>query len=313
MYHHERKHTSPCHIVHHILLYGVCYASLTSKYVAFHISFFHLNLSTRPVGSPIEIMYKLQTFGISHDQIPINSNTGEVKVQNHLKWLNMRQALEGARASGGPGCVFRGIECPSHQDVLLGRGRPIVNHRGNVAMRQRVEDRLIRFAAATNKDEKAAIVWEVVQETHQNNGRFLREDPGKKGWWEEVDDEVAKSKVSVYFRDLKCNIRATTTTATTMSTTTANSSTITPASPTVSSTSSSPIPDSPPLDGARGRPRPASSTSTDPVTDRITGRRQEFDSSTYEFLGISSSREGKRSKVEHYCGGGDTTSCGFFL
>jgi hypothetical protein len=78
----------------------------------------------------MEIMYSLQTFGISPDHIPVLGNTGKVKTQNHLKWMSMRRAMEKAKASGGPNFVFRGIECPSHQDVLLGRGKPCSIHAG---------------------------------------------------------------------------------------------------------------------------------------------------------------------------------------
>jgi hypothetical protein len=256
------------------------------------------------IGSPMEIMYKLQTFGISPDQIPINSNTGKVKNQFHLKWLNMRQAMEEARASlesGLSSSVFNGIECPSHQDVLLGRGRPIVNHRGNVAMRQRVEARLARFSAATDKDEKTAIVWEVVLETYQCNGRFLKEDPGKYGWWEEVDQEVAKAKVGVYFRDLKCTNKATATATTASSSTPPTPGSI--VSPALSSRSSPSI-DSPPLVAARP-PLSSSLVSSSTISstsntanskNKIEARPQEFDSSTFEFLDF---RGGKRSKHFH--------------
>ncbi len=241
----------------------------------------------------MELMYNLQTFGISPDQIPINSNTGKAKNQYHLKWINMRQAMEEAKASGGPvGRVFSGIECPSHQDVLLGRGRPIVNHRGNVAMRQRVEARLARFATAAGKDGKAAIVWEVVQETYLSHGRFLKEDPGKHGWWEEVDQEVAKAKVSVYFRDLKCTIKATAGPAETLSTARSSSS--------ASDTSTV---------GGNGAVHQAEPSSTNSAKARVAARRQEFDSSTYGFLEPPSLRGGKRSKLAHRA---DASSCGFF-
>jgi hypothetical protein len=85
-------------------------------------------------GSPTEIMYSLQTFGISPDQIPINSSSGTVKTQHHLKWMNMRQAMEEGRASGGPDSDFRGIDCPGHSDVLLGRGKPNSIHLGACAL-----------------------------------------------------------------------------------------------------------------------------------------------------------------------------------
>jgi hypothetical protein len=236
------------------------------------------------VGSPMELMYDLQTFGISPDQIPINSNTGKVKNQYHLKWISMRQAMEEAKASAGSGMLFPGIQCPSHLDVLLGRGRPIVNHRGNVAMRQRVEARLARFATAAGKDEKAAIVWEVVHETYLSNGRFLKEDPGKHGWWEEVDQEVAKAKVSVYFRDLKCTLKEMPSPITT---------TLTATSSTCSVLGTSSVGDKTIIAEA------GSSTTLAKAT--ISARRQEFDSSTYDFLEAWSTRGGKRSKLAH-CG-----------
>jgi hypothetical protein len=237
-------------------------------------------------------MYNLQTFGISIDQVPINWSTGKVKTQYHLKWINMRQAMEEAKASGGPGggALFSGIECPSHQDVLLGRGKPMVNHGGNIAMRERVESRLARFAQAQGKDDRAAIVWEVVQETYLSHGRFLKEDPGKHGWWEEVDQEVAKAKVSVYFRDLKSASKRTSSVATTS----------------IASLSSRPVQGTWSVvdnnDIALGR------SSTTLGKPKKTAWRQEFDSSTYEFLGPSSLQGGKRSKLAHCA----ETSCAFF-
>jgi hypothetical protein len=90
-------------------------------------------LSTQlyPQGSFTEILYSLQTFGISPNQIPvILSSSGVVKTQHHLKWIQMRQAMEKARTLGGPNFAFPGIECPSHCDVLLGRGIPNHTHRG---------------------------------------------------------------------------------------------------------------------------------------------------------------------------------------
>ncbi len=247
------------------------------------------------LGSPIEVMYNLRTFGVSPDQIPINSNTGKVKNHYHLKWINMRQAMEEAKASGGlgGGALFSGIECPSHQDVLFGRGRPIVNHGGNVAMRQRVEARLARFATTAGKDGKAAIIWEVVQETYLSHGRFLKEDSGKHGWWEEVDQEAAKAKVRACFRDLKFTIKATTSPVATTST---------------ASLSSPPVLESLSVidndDIAAGH-----SSTTLGKAKKKASQRQEFDSSTYEFLEPSSLHGGKRSKVTH-C---DECTCGGFF
>jgi hypothetical protein len=122
----------------------------------------------------------------------------------------MRQSMEAAAVSRGclrSDSVFIGIECPTNQDVLLGRGRPLALHRGNMAMREAVQCRLERFSNALDKEERAAIICEVVQETHVRGGRFIKEDPGKNGWWVEVDKEAAVIKVGTYFRDLKFNAK----------------------------------------------------------------------------------------------------------
>jgi hypothetical protein len=92
-------------------------------------------------GSPTEIISDLMPFGIPAELLPINSNTGRLKTQNFTKWINMRLAREehiaraanAAATSGGPisiAAAFPWIECPLEQDVLLGRGRPIMNHAG---------------------------------------------------------------------------------------------------------------------------------------------------------------------------------------
>jgi hypothetical protein len=109
------------------------------------------------------------------------------------------EAREMARITD-PGYDERAIvDCPRRQDCLLGKGRLIMKHPGNVDMRHFLEARLDRWESAGIK-EKAGVSWEVVHEVKQNGGRFLKEDPN--GWYVEVDDEVARQKVSIGFRDL---------------------------------------------------------------------------------------------------------------
>lgn len=241
-------------------------------------------------GSPTEILYSLQTFGISPDQLPINSNTGEIKTQNFLKWIKIRQAMEEARASGGPNFEFQGIMWPSHHDVLLGRGRPNILHRGNVAMRNAVESNLSRFAGTTDKKERAAIILDVIEETQRSGGRFLKEDPGKHGWWVEADQDAAKHKVAIYFRDLAFSIKVATakTTAAVSSNQSSRSSSMSP----ILSTQQQAVGRS--HEGATGTGKPP--------------RRQELASSTYKFLEASSPRGTKRWKANPR-----SEMCGFCL
>jgi hypothetical protein len=176
-------------------------------------------------GSPTKITCDLETFGIPTEQLPINFNTGTVKTQYLAKWINMRLARDEymARADNkataavvaSTECIldakdskhepFPWIECPSQQDVLLGRGRPIMNHRGNVTMRELVGSKLSRFNAAIQKQGRTRIIEEVVMEIQECGGRFLREDPIMTGFWIEVDMITARRKVGIYFRDLRCS------------------------------------------------------------------------------------------------------------
>ena len=84
-------------------------------------------------GSPTKLHCELETFGISADMIPINSNTGSLKTQNFSKWINMRLAREEQMARAANAAVaasagridaataaqqyvFPWIECPTQKE-----------------------------------------------------------------------------------------------------------------------------------------------------------------------------------------------------
>jgi hypothetical protein len=54
--------------------------------------------------------------------------------------------------------------------------------------------------------EKSGITWEVVHAILNGGGRFLQQDPCY-GWFVPVEDEVARRKVSIAFRDMAKRIR----------------------------------------------------------------------------------------------------------
>jgi uncharacterized protein (DUF1330 family) len=136
------------------------------------------------------------TYGISPDYIPI-TNTGNVKTQNHQKWIAYREEKEYALRERIP---FDGIDCPSVNDVLAGKGPHISNHPGNVMFRKIMESQFEEHRDATVIDRKTAITWEVVQEVQRHGARFLVKD---KGWWRVANQDTAREKVSVAFRDMR--------------------------------------------------------------------------------------------------------------
>ena len=75
-----------------------------------------------------------------------------------------------------------------------------MKHPGNVAMRRLLDEKRERYSVALHH-RKAQIAWEVVSDIKNGNGRFLKES--NSGLYTLVDDETARKKISIAFRDLK--------------------------------------------------------------------------------------------------------------
>ena len=151
------------------------------------------------IGSNIECMYALQSFGILPEQIPINTTTGKVKTKQHLKWMDLKLQQEKMLKENK---AFNKIECPMIKDVLFGRGWPIMKHPGNVMLRNIIDSKLEEYQNEKTKRGKTLIAYSVVCMVKQkgNGGRFLKEDFG---WWVEVSNDMARQKVSIAFRDAR--------------------------------------------------------------------------------------------------------------
>lgn len=171
------------------------------------------------LGSVTECQYKLLGYGIPGDQLPIKSSE-IAKTQNHLKWITYctfkdNDVLMGPR--GGPNQQqgqqqqqppsprepFSAIYCPQPSDVLAGRGPLINHHPGNITYRTILESKLDRYDQAKTTDQKFHVTLEVVMEIGALGGRFLTRHPNNDWWVPIVDQEVARLKVSVAFRDLR--------------------------------------------------------------------------------------------------------------
>lgn len=80
------------------------------------VSFFRLF-----AGTHMECQYSLMTFGMPVPFIPV-TDAGDVKATNHMKWIAKRKIKESFLKRAQP---FEGINLPSNNDVLVGRGKPI--------------------------------------------------------------------------------------------------------------------------------------------------------------------------------------------
>lgn len=93
----------------------------------------------------------------------------------------------------------------AQHDVLLGKyGNYSIKHEGNVFYRNLLSTRKDKYDSGS-RDVKTSITWSVISEVHDRGGRFLRKadiSQGKHGWIE-VNNVIARRKVSQAFRDLR--------------------------------------------------------------------------------------------------------------
>ena len=102
---------------------------------------------------------------------------------------------------------------PTEYDVLLGRGRPFIDHKGNIRMREIVEGYKERYEMA-GKHEKTAITKEVVHMIKTvgvlKTARFLKQDPATLDWIE-VSEKEAHMKVGHRLREDRFKLKPGTT------------------------------------------------------------------------------------------------------
>jgi hypothetical protein len=130
----------------------------------------------------------------------------------HLQWCQLQQSKEEliyADPSNPSHSLFDMesviVECPQNEDCLFGKGRAIMKHPGTLGMHNLLKSKMDRWSTASFK-EKNGLTWEVVHEILSVDGRFLQQDPSH-GWFVPVEDEVARQKVSIAFRDMAKRIR----------------------------------------------------------------------------------------------------------
>jgi hypothetical protein len=123
---------------------------------------------------------------------------GELKLENHREWLQMRRVVEGVEEKLGE--TKSSIITPSRYDILFGRGRPVRENPGNLRFLFLVEQNKSVYEAA-DKQEKTRMSFEILGMLKAKPSRFLKKNAS--GIWEEVDEETAREKVSHAFRTMR--------------------------------------------------------------------------------------------------------------
>lgn len=142
-------------------------------------------------GTDMECIYTLMTFGIPSDKLPVGTS-GEKTFDAHEEYIRKMRNAHKLEEDG-----VRRIVLPGKFDVLLGRGKPLQKHPGNLNYHYVIEGYHERYEKAM-KLEKTQIAFFIVEKIHMLGGGFLRQD---EAGWVEIDDEAARTKVSHTFRN----------------------------------------------------------------------------------------------------------------
>jgi hypothetical protein len=142
----------------------------------------------------MECIYTLMTFGIPSQDVPLDADGG-LMTEHHTQWLERRR--QSAALSPREKTLRTIIHMPLPTDVLLGRGRSCQEHIGNLRYRLVIDSFQSQYDQA-RKLKKTQVCAMVVESVHKYKGRFLKHDFVG---WIEVDDEMAKDKISHSFRN----------------------------------------------------------------------------------------------------------------
>ena len=146
-------------------------------------------------GTHTELMYSLLGFGrIPVHLFPLSENR-TIKKTTLNRWIAkcIPRDLQLSYAK-----EFSGVDLPTRNDVLMGKGKPIQLHAGNDHLRVLVEDNTFEYQAAHLSLDRMNIVYKVFSMIHARHGWFLHKDDD--GWWRESPEEDALEKVRKTFQ-----------------------------------------------------------------------------------------------------------------
>eukprot|EP00934_Nitzschia_sp_Nitz4_P004785 Nitzschia sp. Nitz4//scaffold87_size112219//68166//69669//NITZ4_004079-RA/size112219-augustus-gene-0.52-mRNA-1//1//CDS//3329559384//4775//frame0 len=145
------------------------------------------------LGTPEEILFSLQTYGLPVDDIPGRPD-GTWHVEAHQAWIEAmrKQEEEGAK-------VGSTIIIPRLQDVLFGKNARARDHPGNLRAQNVVDDFFDEYEKA-DKVYKSVLADKMISKIKESGGRFLKQRDDGGGMWEQASDKVARQKVAHWCR-----------------------------------------------------------------------------------------------------------------
>ena len=149
------------------------------------------------IGTAEEIEKALTSFGINNVHCAM-SNTGVMKADKHKEFLKMIKKRESYVSPSVPDEDL--VIVPSQTDVLLGRGKPIQFHPGNVRLALIVETLLNNYDDSAKRKEKTKLAEQTVDKMVNAGVRFLTKTDGL---WGIASHSAARERVSSTFRTVR--------------------------------------------------------------------------------------------------------------
>jgi hypothetical protein len=158
------------------------------------------------IGSHIECVYNLMTFGIPRDAIPL-SDAGTLDLSYHRGMMDAMQAREERKESSKFKASDASVAAPDRSttlvpapmDLIMGRGRQPKSQLGTLMMHNLLLEHRDAYDAGV-KFEKTVVSELILKELKSLGSRFLM--PTADGFVE-CDDVAARAKISQGFRNLR--------------------------------------------------------------------------------------------------------------
>lgn len=166
-------------------------------------------------GTDMELQYELQDHGIPIDTFPIDAS-GKMRREIQNAWFFKYQATQGLDTNSPPvldevnsiGLTDNAQDTmigsssptkPPRHDILLGRGRPIQSHPGNVCFREYLKQFSDEYNEAP-RNLRRRVLSKIREDLNSRGIRFLQE---RSGSWVECSGADAEKTISQAFRNLR--------------------------------------------------------------------------------------------------------------
>ncbi|CAJ1932758.1 unnamed protein product [Cylindrotheca closterium] len=149
------------------------------------------------LGSHLECLYLLSTYGILPQLLPFSSNSDEITFASHLHWVQLRVASSNSAEQ------FKSNETmtssTSINDVLYIGGKKS-NNAGNQRLRVLVKELAQVYDTGTN-EKKRTVVDAMINQVTKNGGRFLKQVKDSNAQWEILSLDDSRAKITQAFRN----------------------------------------------------------------------------------------------------------------